>query len=265
MIPKTIHYCWFGRNPKPELAIKCMASWRKYCPDYDIIEWKEDNFDLASAPIYVRQAYEAKKWAFVTDYVRLQVVYENGGIYLDTDVELLKNLDFLLDCYMFAGFENERTVATGLGFGGEKGCAILKEMMNEYDGISFIKQDGSFDLTPCPKRNTDILLKYGLEQNGRHQTLSGEICIFPMEYFCPIDFTTGKMHKTRNTVSIHWFSASWHSEAERERVQAHQEKQRKIQRRYIMTHWPLLLLRNIIGMDRYLKVRAFLRGEKAKR
>lgn len=107
-IPKVIHYCWFGHDPKPKLAEKCIKSWKKKCPDYKIIEWNEENFDISACPLYVRQAYEAKKWAFVTDYVRLKVVYEHGGIYLDTDVELKKNLDFLLNHKAYFGFEEGR-------------------------------------------------------------------------------------------------------------------------------------------------------------
>ena len=119
MIPKKIHYCWFGGNPLPELAIKCLESWKKYCPDYEIIEWNETNFNLDSCE-YVREAYQAKKWAFVSDYARLKVVYDNGGIYLDTDVELIKSLDRLLKNKSFFGTETTGVVATGLGFGAEK-------------------------------------------------------------------------------------------------------------------------------------------------
>lgn len=261
MIPKIIHYCWFGRNPMPELALKCMASWKKYCPDYEIMEWNEDTFDLASAPLYVRQAYEAKKWAFVTDFVRLQVVYEHGGIYLDTDVELCKPLDPLIKNSAYFGFENEQYINTGLGYGAEKGASILYEMMADYQEIPFIMGNGEMDLTPCPKRNTAVLLRHGLVQNGQLQMLADQICILPAEYLCPIAFNTGKMRKTRYTISIHWFSASWHTKAERKKLEAEQKKMRQTHRRYFLTHWPLLLLRRMIGMDRYLKIRAFLRRE----
>ena len=264
MIPKIIHYCWFGRNPMPELALKCMASWKKFCPDYQVMEWNEDTFDLSSAPLYVRQAYEAKKWAFVTDFVRLQVVYEHGGIYLDTDVELCKPLESLLKNRAYFGFENPNNVATGLGFGAEKGHPLLKEMIDDYAHIPFILPDGSFDLTPCPKRNTDVLLRHGLVQNGQLQILADQVCILPAEYLCPIAFNTGKMRKTRKTVSIHWFSASWHTEAERKKLEAEQKKMRQTHRRYFLTHWPLLLLRRMISMERYLKIRAFLRRENRK-
>lgn len=137
MIPKTIHYCWFGRNPKPALAQKCLQSWKKHCPDYTIMEWNEDNYDISSAPLYVRQAYGAKKWAFVTDYVRLHVVHDHGGIYMDTDVELKKNPDALLEHSAYFGFEDGQYVNTGLGFGAVPGHPILKEIMYDYIGIPF--------------------------------------------------------------------------------------------------------------------------------
>lgn len=124
MIPKKIHYCWFGRNPLPELAVRCIESWKKYCPDYEIIEWNEDNYDINKIS-YVKEAYQARKWAFVTDYVRLDVVNQYGGIYLDTDVELLKSLDPLLKYKSFFGMEEGKFIATGLGFGAEKGTKIL--------------------------------------------------------------------------------------------------------------------------------------------
>ena len=160
-IPRTIHYCWFGRNPLPKLAQKCIKSWKKYCPDYEIIQWNEDNYDLSAAPLYVRQAYEAKKWAFVTDYVRLQVVYEHGGIYLDTDVELIKKLDPLLQYDAYFGFEDGKHIATGLGFGAVKGAPILRELMEDYHDIPFILPDGGYDTKTCPVRNTEVFLRHG--------------------------------------------------------------------------------------------------------
>lgn len=215
MIPKTIHYCWFGRNPKPKLAEKCIKSWKKYCPDYEIIEWNEDNFDISAAPLYVRQAYDAKKWAFVTDYVRLWVVYQNGGIYMDTDVELRKSLGPFLSYQAFFGFEDGIHVNTGIGFGAEQGTLILKEMMSDYDEIPFLCEDGNFDTTPCPKRNTEVFLRHGLKQNNQTQTLNDNVIIFSSDYFSPISYKTGMKNITKNTVSIHWFAASWHTEEQR--------------------------------------------------
>lgn len=216
-IPKIIHYCWFGRNPKPELAEKCISSWRKFCPNYEIIEWNEENFDVAACPIYVQQAYEAKKWAFVTDYVRLKVVYDYGGIYLDTDVELKKGLDLLLPYSAYFGFEDDGRIATGLGFGAETGTAILAELMHDYEEIPFILKDGSLDLLPCPQRNTEVFLRHGLKQDNSWQVLDAGIQILPSEYLCPVSYKDGRMKLTKKTISIHWFSASWQLQEERER------------------------------------------------
>lgn len=215
MIPKKIHYCWFGRNPKPKLAEKCLRSWKKYCPDYEIIEWNEDNYDLNSAPLYVRQAYEAKKWAFVTDYVRLQVVYDYGGIYMDTDVELVKPLDHLLDNKAYFGFEDKTYIATGLGFGAEAETGILKELMDDYQDIPFLLPDGTYDTSPCPGRNTTVFLKHHLVQDGSYQILEGNILILPSIYLCPIDFETKLRRYSPDTISIHWYDASWQTEQER--------------------------------------------------
>ena len=161
MIPRKIHYCWFGRGEKPRLAQKCIASWKKYCPDYKIIEWNEQNFDI-SKNRYVQQAYEAKKYAFVSDYARLAVVYEYGGIYLDTDVELVRPLDELLELPGFMGFQTNNEVATGLGFGARKGNPVVQALLRDYDALDFLKADGSADLTPCPERNTRVLQALGV-------------------------------------------------------------------------------------------------------
>lgn len=224
MIPKIIHYCWFGRNPKPRLAEKCIKSWRKYCPDYEIIEWNEENFDISTAPLYVRQAYEAKKWAYVTDYVRLQVVYDHGGIYLDTDVELRRNLDFLLVNKAYFGFQNERFIATGLGFGAEPRMDILRELMADYHGIPFLREDGTFDDTPCPRRNTEVFLRHGLRQDDSMQIIAEDIVILPSIYLCPIDEETKIRRRSQETVSIHWFEGSWLSEEARAEAEAYTKK-----------------------------------------
>lgn len=208
-IPKVIHYCWFGRGELPKLAKKCIKSWKKYCPDYEIICWNEDNVDLTQNR-YLREAYEAKKWAFVSDYVRLHVIYEMGGIYLDTDVELLKPLDPLLDDTGFMGFDEKGIVASGLGFGAEKGNSIIKAFLADYDDIPFLLPDGSFDLTPCPDRNTATLQRLGMEPDpagGRFMDMT----FYPREYFCPMDYYTGKKTVTGTTYSIHHYCASWTS------------------------------------------------------
>jgi len=213
-IPKIIHYCWFGGNPISELGEKCIASWKKYCPEYEIIRWDESNFDI-SCNQYVKEAYEAKRWAFVTDYIRLHVVYNNGGIYLDTDVELLKSFDDLLGYSGFMGFENERNINTGLGFGAVKNNNIIYEIMNDYKKIPFIKEDGRFDLTPCPQRNTKILARKGLKLNNTRQIIE-DVVFLPTIYLSPKDFESGKIIVTEKTFSIHHFNASWHTEQQKE-------------------------------------------------
>lgn len=257
MIPKVIHYCWFGGNPLPKLAKKCIKSWKKYCPDYEIIRWDESNFDVSAAPLYVRQAYEAKKWAFVTDYVRLKLVYDHGGIYLDTDVELIKPLDSLLNHKAYFGFEDEINVATGLGFGAEKSAPILAEMMADYADIPFILEDGSYDYTACPVRNTGILVKHGLVQNGQYQELDGFV-VYPKDVFCPVSYYNGRLYQTNQTVSIHWFTASWKSEQYLvERIKKRKEI-RKNERKEYISYLPNRILHKLLGNEKYTKLKRFL-------
>lgn len=207
MIPKRIHYCWFGGNPKPDSVQKCINSWKKFCPDYEIIEWNESNFDIHCMP-FVEQAIEAKKYAFASDVARLMVVYENGGLYFDTDVEVIKSFDDLLENKAFLGFENNEYVASGLGFGSEAGVEFFKEHIDAYRNENFINADGSFHMIGCPRVATKLLLEKGLVQNGQEQ-LVDEIRIYPTDYFNPFDSITGKLNKTKNTYSIHWYDASW--------------------------------------------------------
>lgn len=206
-IPKVIHYCWFGKGKMPKLAKKCIKSWKKYCPDYEIICHTEDNFDLTQNR-YLNEAYKAGKWAFVSDYARLKIIYENGGIYLDTDVELIKPIDDLVRLKGFMGFDEKGIVATGLGFGAEKGNEIVLEFLKDYDDIPFVLPDGSFDLTPCPDRNTEALKRLGMDVDNKNQTFM-DVTFLPDEYLCPMDYYTGKKTITKNTYSIHHYSASW--------------------------------------------------------
>lgn len=251
MIPKIIHYCWFGRNPKPKLAEKCIKSWKKYCKSYEIIEWNEDNFDISECPLYVRQAYKAKKWAFVTDYVRLKVVYNNGGIYLDTDVQIIKPLDDLLGYNSFFGFQNDYEVNTGLGFGSIKGSIILFELLQQYENIPFLIEDGEYDILACPTRNTEVFLKHGLIQNGANQSLDDGTKVFAAEYFCPISYETLKKEVTKNTYSIHWFSASWHTKQENKEYQKRIKAKRRIDRKHYLKTFPNRCLINILGNEKY--------------
>lgn len=207
MIPKKIHYCWFGKNPKPRLAEKCISSWKKICPDYEIIEWNEDSFDVRKYP-YAKYCLENKKYAFLSDFVRLAVIAEQGGIYFDTDVELIRRLDDLLGYEAFYGFENNEYIASGLGFGAEKRHVTVLKMMEEYCGL--LKEDGTFELTGCPILNTSALEKLGLQRNGKKQVVRGAH-VFPADYFNPFEDATGLLRTTENTYSIHWYAKSWMS------------------------------------------------------
>ncbi len=260
MIPKTIHYCWFGGNPLPSLAESCLASWKSCCPDYRIVRWDESNFDLEAAPLYVRQAYENKKWAFVTDYVRLQVVYEQGGIYLDTDVELKKPLDSLLSNRAYFGFEDGRQVNTGLGFGAEALHPILREIMDDYQGIPFILPDGSLDQKPCPQRNTEAFLRHGLRQDDSRQTLDDGVLILPSRFLCPINNRTRKMTRTKDLISIHHASASWQDETTLQRWRALQDAHRREDALSHLAHAPNRALIRVLGEEKYKKLKAFLKG-----
>lgn len=224
MIPKIIHYCWVGNSPKPESVLYCIESWKKYCPNYEIKEWNEKNYNFEKNS-YMKQAYEEKKWGFVPDYARLDIIYQYGGIYLDTDVELIKNIDELLNCKSFFGFENTGDdsffVACGLGFGAEPRNMLVKELRDYYEGVNFRNADNSLNLLPAPQHNSSVFKKNGVIMNNNLQDIDGNI-FYPAEYFCPKVFKTGKTKITRNTYSIHHFSASWMDEKIRENIKHNQ-------------------------------------------
>lgn len=254
-IPKIIHYCWFGGNPKPKLAEKCIKSWKKYCPDYEIVEWNEDNFDLSATPNYVRQAMAAGRWAFVTDYVRLRALTEQGGVYMDTDVELVRPLDPYLKHQAFAGFEHPERVQTGL-LACEKEFPLFQEFLHHYDNISFLLPDGTADTTTNVQVLTDLCLSKGLVLNDRLQTVAG-LTIYPKEIFCPVDFDTKVLKKTRKTVAIHWFSGSWQTEEERQYLEAEARRlaaERRSERR-------VAIGTRLLGEKGYEKVKSILRGK----
>jgi len=206
-IPKVIHYCWFGKGKKPAIAEKCMKSWKKYCPQYKIVCHNEENFDITQNR-YAKEAYEAGKWAFVSDYVRLKVLFDEGGIYLDTDVELIKPLDKLIEENGYMGFDDNGVVSTGLGFACEKGNELVGALLADYDDISFILPDGSYDLTPCPDRNTKTMVRLGMDLDKKDQVFMG-IQMLSEEYLCPMKYYSGKKIITKNTYSIHHYCASW--------------------------------------------------------
>lgn len=203
MIPKKIHYCWFGRKELPEKAKKCIASWKKYCPDFEIIEWNEDNIDVYQNQ-YTTYTYDNKRFAFLSDYLRLLIVYKEGGIYFDVDVEVVRPIDELLENQAFFGFEIKDYINTGLGFGAEAGNAIVEAMIKEYDSLL----DGTKGTIGCPILNTQALTKLGMVPNGEKQKVENAV-IYPIECFNPYDDPTGRLYKTKQTYSIHWYAKSW--------------------------------------------------------
>lgn len=206
MIPKKIHYIWLGGKPLTDLGQKCLESWKKYCPDYEIIRWDESNFDI-NQNIYCREAYENKKYAFASDYIRLWVLYNHGGIYMDTDVEILRNPDMFLAEKAFSGFENAEMIPTGI-MACEKDNPLFKEFLEYYDGRRFVKEEGGFDSTTNVKIITDICLGYGLIQNNQKQTVK-DMTFYPNDFFCPKDYATRELYLTKNSVAIHHFDGSW--------------------------------------------------------
>lgn len=207
MIPKIIHYCWFGGNPLPEKDQKCIESWKKFCPDYQIIEWNENNYDL-NKNVYMADAYKEKKWGFVPDYARFDIIYNEGGFYLDTDVELVKPLDELISNQAYMGFEGKVWINGGIGFGAEAKNHIIKDLRDMYNNMSFYKEDGTINLTPSPYYITDFLVSKGLKRDDSIQMI-GNMKIYPSEYFAAKDYDTGVVHRTENTISIHQYNASW--------------------------------------------------------
>ena len=222
MIPKIIHYCWFGRNPLPPLAIKCIDSWKKYHPDYEIKEWNEDNFDVDIIP-YTSKAYKEKKYAFVSDYARFWILYHYGGLYFDTDVEVIKPLDEIIDRGPFMGCERDAqpedtfhdatwghylSVNPGLGLGVVPGLDLYKEVLELYDSLSFVGSNGQINLKTIVEYTTEILLKHGLKDKSGVQFVAG-VYIYPSEYFCPINTISKKLHISKNTYTIHHYMASW--------------------------------------------------------
>lgn len=220
MIPKVIHYCWFGRNPLPPLAIKCIDSWKKYLPDYEIKEWNEDNFDVNIIP-YTAQAYQAKKYAFVSDYARFWILYHYGGIYFDTDVEAIKPIDDIVEKGAFMGIEKDYnygiTVAPGLGLGVEAGHPLYKEFMDYYSTYTFTDETGKMNMKTIVAYTTEILFKHGLSNVPGIQTIEG-IKIYPSEYFCPRNTVTKRFHITESTRTIHHYAASWNDSSMTKRI-----------------------------------------------
>ena len=213
MIPKTIHYCWFGGNEMPQLAKECIASWHKYMPDWEYKLWNEDNFDVDSIP-YTKEAYAARKYAFVTDYVRLYALSTEGGVYMDTDVEILKPLDDLLHLQAFTGYEGSKhkPPVTGL-MASEAGGQWVDEQLHAYDGQHFRREDGTLDTTTNTQRISAIMKTNGFVCDGK-QGQYKDLTVFPSDYFCPHQ-TTGEYLLTENTYCNHLFMGSWNEKSRR--------------------------------------------------
>lgn len=223
MIPKVIHYCWFGRKPLPDSAKKCIESWEIFLPDYEIKEWNEDNFDVNKIP-YIQEAYKAKKYAFVSDYARYWVLYNYGGLYFDTDVEIIRPIDDILEKGAFMGCESDSAttdfpvaVAPGLGVGCEAYLPFYKEMIALYETLHFENIDGSYNMKTVVSYTTEMLLKYGLKDVPEIQDCAG-LVIYPKDYFNPKSQVDGKIRITENTRSIHHFAGTWMNIGEKLRV-----------------------------------------------
>ncbi len=212
MIPKTIHYCWFGGKPKPKSVQRCIASWRKYCPDYEIKEWNEGNYDVDALP-YSREAYKNGKYAFVSDVARFMVLYQEGGIYFDTDVEVIRPIGDLVERGAFMGWEKADAcgnmhVAPGLGLAAPKGFPLYKEVLEGFAKLSYYQADGQQNPYTMIPLVTDLLKEKGMRIDGTLQTIEG-LTVFPAEFLCPMDSLTGNTSLTENTYAIHHYSMSW--------------------------------------------------------
>ena len=222
MIPKTIHYCWFGGKEKPKSVMKCIASWRKYCQDYIIKEWNEGNYDVNALP-YSREAYKNGKYAFVSDVARFQILFDEGGIYFDTDVEVIRPIDELVERGAFIGWERPDTlgnvhVAPGLGLAAPKEFPLYKEVLDGFAKLSYYLDDGQRNPYTMIPLVTDLLNQKWLQLDGTFQVISltshlspltSEIAVYPAEYLCPMDSLTGEIHLTDNTFAIHHYTMSW--------------------------------------------------------
>ena len=252
-IPKIIHYCWFGGNPLPPSALDCISSWKKYFPDYEIKEWNETNFDVNAVP-FSRDAYALKKYAFVSDYARFQILYESGGIYFDTDVEVVKPLDEFLKHDAFSGFENETQIQTGI-MACQKDFPLFQKLLEYYDDISFFNEDGTINYTTNVTIITEMCLKFGLRQDNTFQIVDG-FALYPKDYFCPIDYTSLTKVETENTATIHHFAASWFAKEAYKQLKKDRRLYHRIRVKHYILHIPNRILRGIFGGKNYEKLKS---------
>ena len=210
MIPKIIHYCWFGRGEMPELVQNCIASWHTHMPNWEYRLWTEDNFDIASTPAYVQEAYAVKKYAFVSDYVRLWALEREGGLYMDTDVEVLRSFEPLMNDTAFIGLEESLTLLPGTCvMACEAHCQWVKDMLATYENVHFVREDGTMDMTTNVQRLGKRMVQGGLLHERKEQYLSQwGLRVYTHDYFSPIT-STRVMRKSKNTYCIHRFAGSW--------------------------------------------------------
>ena len=249
-IPRVIHYCWFGKHEIPAQYIEYIKSWKEKCPEFEIIEWNESNFNVEENQ-YCKEAYQAKRWAFVSDYARLKIIYDYGGIYLDTDIELLKPLNGLLMGEKgFIGFQNCEQVTTGLGFAAAPKNPCVKKMLEMYNEQHFIKTVNKIDLTPCPVRNTVALKKCGLKTGEKASRIIQELnglSVYPVDYFNPMDRNTGLLNITDNTYMIHHYAGTWLTKS-----QVKHQKIKKLLPKWILSEREKLISK--IAVDQMEKI-----------
>lgn len=226
MIPKVIHYCWFGGKEIPEHNKEWMSSWRKYCPDYEFIEWNESNYDISKNK-YMYEAYQAKKWAFVSDYVELDVIYQYGGIYLDVDVEIIRNLDELLYQDAFVGVDGSRNISLGLGFGAAPKFQLIKGLLDEYNNRSLYSTDGTINTTAAPTLQIPFFQKLGYVNNGEYQKI-GKLSVYPEKVLSGKCNYTGMINPTKDTFLIHHYDGSWTADERKKRIKKMHELYKEI-------------------------------------
>lgn len=229
LIPKVIHYCWFSGKEMPEGFQRCIESWKKYCPDYEIKRWDESNYDVGKNP-YMKQAYGCQKWGFVPDYARLDILYHHGGIYMDTDVELVRSLDELLYQEAFCGVEKWGSVNMGGCSGAVAGHPMIKKLLKAREGVSFIREDGSLNLETCGVYETKPLMEEGMWVNNQVQTIGG-MTVYSSDYFSPYDYVSGEVAMTENTFSIHHFNGGWLDERAKKQREKTQRQYREVLQR----------------------------------
>lgn len=229
MIPKLIHYCWFGRGELPKSALECIESWKKYFPEYEIKQWNEDNYDVNKIP-YISKAYNERAYAFVSDFARFDILYNHGGVYFDTDVEVIADFGELLECDSFMGQEanclEKVFVNPGLGMGSVPGNSLYKEIIDFYSNIDIDTPD-IFETTVCIYV-TNLLKKYGYIDKAVGVQTIDNLKVFPPEYMCPLNYATEEIEITKNTKSVHWYSASWKNSCEVKNA----EKRRYFMKKY---------------------------------